>query len=95
MNIYRIWQEVNNDYDTYDSAVVVAKNEEDARNMAPDGDLWIEGNGWCHMKNGELLPNNTKWGDWCDPKDVQVELMGTTVLEDYPRGVILSSYNAG
>ena len=31
MNIYRLSQTVNNDYDTYDSAVVVASSEETAR----------------------------------------------------------------
>ena len=30
--LYKIWQEVNNDYDTYDSAVVCAESEEEARN---------------------------------------------------------------
>jgi len=37
MKIYRIWQEANNQYDTYDSAVVVAENEEAARRMHPSG----------------------------------------------------------
>jgi hypothetical protein len=31
MNIYKLSQTVNNDYDTYDSAVVVAESEEAAR----------------------------------------------------------------
>ena len=30
--LYKIWQEVNDDYDTYDSAVVCAESEEEARN---------------------------------------------------------------
>jgi hypothetical protein len=35
MNIYRLSQTVNNDYDTYDSAVVVAESEEAARETKP------------------------------------------------------------
>ena len=31
--LYKIWQEVNNDYDTYDSAVVCAESVEEARNI--------------------------------------------------------------
>ena len=33
MNLYRIWQEVNDGYDAYDSAIVCAKDEEEARNI--------------------------------------------------------------
>jgi hypothetical protein len=35
MNIYHISQSVNRGYDTYDSAVVTAESEEDARQMYP------------------------------------------------------------
>jgi len=38
MKLYKISQNVNNDYDTYDSAVVVAESEEDARKIQPGGD---------------------------------------------------------
>ena len=30
--LYKIWQKVNNGYDTYDSAVVCAESKEEARN---------------------------------------------------------------
>ena len=30
--LYKIWQEVSDDYDTYDSAVVCAESEDEARN---------------------------------------------------------------
>ncbi|HEX6827233.1 MAG TPA: hypothetical protein VF077_13020 [Nitrospiraceae bacterium] len=36
MNIYKIEQNVSDDYDTYDSAVVIAPDEESARAMRPD-----------------------------------------------------------
>ena len=30
--LYKIWQDKNNNYDTFDSAIVCAENEEEARN---------------------------------------------------------------
>lgn len=35
MNLYRISQEENINYETYDSAIVCAASEEDARNITP------------------------------------------------------------
>ena len=35
MKLFKIWQTENNGYDTYDSAVVAAKSEEDAVNINP------------------------------------------------------------
>ena len=43
MNIYLLSQDINNGYDTYDSMVVYANTEEEARNMHP-GYGW--GSGW-------------------------------------------------
>ena len=38
LNLYLIYQYLNNDYDTYDSAVVAAESDGDARNIHPSGD---------------------------------------------------------
>lgn len=35
MNLYIIRQTVNNEYDTYDSAVVAAESDDDARTILP------------------------------------------------------------
>ena len=37
MNIYKIWADDWLGYDTYDSAIVVAENEEAARHIHPGG----------------------------------------------------------
>lgn len=42
MNIYLISQTKNDDYDTFDSAVVIAETEKEARGMQPS----IGGCGW-------------------------------------------------
>jgi len=67
MKLYLLSQDVNNDYDTYDSCVVVAENEEDAVTMKPH-DMYklLE----CELNNA-----------WCEIKDVQVEYLGETNLE--------------
>ena len=36
MKIYEISQDENNAYDTYDSAIVCAENEEEAKKINPD-----------------------------------------------------------
>jgi hypothetical protein len=36
MNLYLLTQNVNNDYDTYDSCIVCAESEEDAKTITPN-----------------------------------------------------------
>jgi hypothetical protein len=44
MKLFKISQNVNNEYDTYDSAVVAAKSESDAASIVPDSysDSWCD-----------------------------------------------------
>ena len=48
MKLFLISQTENDDYDTYDSAVVCAQDEDEARNIQPGchqfGDKWSD---WC------------------------------------------------
>ncbi len=81
MNLYRISQNVNTGYDTYDSAVVVAANEDEARRMHP----------------AEGPPTFDYWDSstWVShPTDVKVELIGTAAPH-LGRCVVVSSFNAG
>jgi hypothetical protein len=48
MYVYKISQDVNDDYDTYDSAVVVAESEDAARRMHPSQDDWCSWE-WCDV----------------------------------------------
>ena len=84
MNLYVIRQNVNNDWDTYDSAVVIAQSEEEAKTIHPDGNRWIDGK-WT----GSFCA-----GTWCKPEQVRVELIGTS-SSDASGNVVLSSFNAG
>jgi hypothetical protein len=85
MNLYKISQDANSGYDTFDSAVVCAENEEIARNMDPAG------------SPDEDLPNLMDWHNhpgclWCESPDlVKVELIGSAAPK-LPQGVICASF---
>ena len=57
MNIYMIAQRVNDGWDTYDSAIVAAENEDVARFMHPDGDPepW-DFDSWCDPTDVTVTP---------------------------------------
>ena len=79
LKLYKITAEMRG-YDTYDSAVVVAKTEEQARNIHPSG------------YSTETFPDYPTWVR--DTNLVTVELIGyTTTLAD--GDVVCASFNAG
>lgn len=81
MKLWRISQTERDGYDTYDSAVVAAPDEEAARLTHPEGET-----GWKDGFRGYL---------WCPkPQDVKVELIGEAAPGVEP-GVICASFNAG
>lgn len=85
MNIYLVSQDENNNYDTYDSFVVIASSEEEARNLNPD-ERRFDRNEW----------KSYSFGGWASsPDKVTVELIGTALPSANETKVILASYNAG
>lgn len=87
MKLWFIHQDHNNGYDTYDSAVVAAETENDARHMDPYGDVW----------NDETKVYGDKsYGIscWAAPSYVNARLIGEAV-PGTERGVICASFNAG
>lgn len=79
MNLYRISQNTNNGYDTYDSAVVCADDERDARSIHPS----------AFAEFGDTFSS------WCSsPDEVTVRLVGVAA-EGIERGVVCASFNAG
>lgn len=83
MKLYKIWQSVNDVYDTFDSAVVCAKNKEEARKIHPYGDE-------REATNKEI----DGFGCWCKLDNVQVEYIGEA-KSGMKKGVVVASYNAG
>jgi len=61
MNLYLLTQDTNNDWDTFDSCVVVASSIEEARLITPDGSPFTD-----HWPSWALSPD-----------DVTVTLIGS------------------
>jgi|688.fasta_scaffold1373915_1 hypothetical protein len=84
MNLYKISQIVNNDWDTYDSAIVAAENEEEAKKINP-----------CQYAVEEWWVGAREYSSWCFKlEDVKVELIGVA-KEGIEKGVVIASFNAG
>lgn len=99
MKLWLISQSENNSYDSYDSAVVTAETEEEARVTNPGGEgatiyRWSDKHqSWMHP-NGE--PQGGLYGDraWTHPQYVSVEYLGDA-KDGTPPSVICASFNAG
>ncbi|RZK44556.1 MAG: hypothetical protein EOO61_03430 [Hymenobacter sp.] len=99
VNLYRISQNENNGWDTYDSAVVAAENEEAAKRVHPSeySEFFDEENKrWYSLSvNGDRYYGFAS-GDWARTVDeVKVELIGTAVEGIQPGQRIVTSFNAG
>ena len=81
MNLYLLEQDVNMDWDTYDSVIVCAESEEEAVKIHPNGDFFDTG--W-------------RWRDeWVEnPSLVKCQKIGVAD-ESVEKGVVLASFNAG
>lgn len=83
MKLFLIEQQINTDYDTYDSAVVCAPDEETARNMSPDSGDPVN---W---------KKDQSYSSWAyAPEQVKVTYLGEAV-EGSIQGVVVASFNAG
>lgn len=80
MKLYLLSQDDNNNYDTYDSIVVCAENEDDAKTITPHGTPFKENEAY------------TSWAR--SAPSISCKEIGTA-NEGEERGVILASFNAG
>lgn len=97
MNIYKVEQDWNNDYDTYDSFICVAENEQAARETHPSSFVTHHKEGkWygTYTKGGEYELDSHDWVKFEDIDRLKVALIGVA-NEDQNAGVILASFNAG
>ena len=84
MKLFKIYQNINRGYDTYDSAVVVADSAEEAQKIHPNG------------ASGDF----SMYDSWVARPDlVQLIYLGKVVGEPdddiYPGAIICASFNAG
>lgn len=90
LNLYLLTQGSRKGYDTYDSAVVAALDEDTARLTHPDSRKVWNRSGW-------RLPDCPHPGDtdnWPNPNKVRVAFIGPAD-KSVKAGVICASYNAG
>jgi hypothetical protein len=79
MNLYKLSQTENEDYDTYDSCIVAEVSKELAAMIHPDSRGWVK-------------RNYQVWAS--TPHNVHVDLIGIA-SPGTKSGVILASFNAG
>ena len=105
MKIYKLSQTLNegyDTYDTYDSAVVCAENEEEARKIHPSKYVTHHKDGkWygTHTQNPheEYETDNdgfTSWVPFERINEIKVEYIGEAD-KNIAKGIIVASYNAG
>lgn len=80
MNLYKISQSVNTEYNAYDSAVVVAPTIGDAA-LIPPAEYISRARGTEH--------------EWVSPENVKVEYIGIAAEHLKEGDVIVASFNAG
>lgn len=96
--LYLLTQDKNNSYDTYDSAVVCANSEEEAKQVHPseyysfhDGKLWFQvADGTERAEDPDC-----RSGGWASPQHVRVTLIGTATDDVEVGKVVCASFNAG
>ena len=98
MKLFKIWQDVNDDWDTFSDAIVCAENEEEARRISPGE--WKENNEYCTKeKHSDTLKERKKdvcysCDNWCTIENVKIEYIGEAKPE-LKKGVVCASFHAG
>lgn len=100
MNLYLLSQNVVDGYDTYDSCVVCAEDEKEARLIHPSSFVThYDDKNWfgTYTKGGEYITEGDYCRTWVAREDVdQIEVTFLGVAsEATKKGVILASFNAG
>lgn len=95
MNIYKLSQTINDNYDTFDSCVVIAENDKEAIKIHP--------NSWQNwdtrgQKSESRYPRYENFDIcvWAEIKNIKVELIGIADESlDTEIKVVCASFNAG
>ena len=93
LKLWKLSQDVNDDYETFDSAVVVARGHSAASMIHPVGDkVYWNGTDWLWADDNSDFGLNS----WANPVDVKVVLIGDANSGLLDEGdVVCASYNAG
>ena len=90
MKLWMISQNENDDYDTFDSAVVAAETEADARHMSP-ADIWMSPG---HIRSDAEREDNKRCYWTSNVDAVTVRLLGEAA-PGMEAEIICASFNAG
>jgi len=111
MKLYLLSQDVNDEWDTYDSCVVCAEDEDDARRVHPSSDvthnrdgIWYGTCSWSGCEDDEYENEDENeyayengYASWVP--FTKIADIKVTLLgeadESTPHGVVCSSFNAG
>ena len=101
MKLFKLSQDINCGYDTFNSVIVVAENEEKAKRIHPymgcfnvnyDED---KKEFWNKRKDGSVYLFEDNYGTWTnDLSKIKVQYLGEADMT-LKEGVILASFNAG
>ena len=104
-----MFQNINTDYDTYDTCVVCAENEDEAKKIHPasDFDCFDIPSDWWKYGTENNLSEKFDWMDLPDDKDfdaartwvininnIQIKYIGEADTS-VTKGVVCASFNAG
>jgi len=103
MKLYKLSQDLNNNYDTYDSCVVCAENEDEARMIHPsefvthyDDENWYGTYSGGDQKGKEYVTEDSfpTWVLRSQVNLIKVEYLGEADKK-LKKGVVCASFNAG
>lgn len=97
MKIYLLTQDLYCGYDTYDSMVVIADNEDEAREMHPNPKITHASDGcWIgtDYHDKEIKIKSGGWVGYDDLDKIKITCIGIA-NPDEQRRVIISSFHAG
>lgn len=86
MKLFKLSQDTNNDYDTYDSAVVVAADADSAREIHP---AKYKNEYWWDPEDPYISH------DWAPQADIKAEYIGEAADNLEAGTIVCASFNAG
>lgn len=95
LGLYLISQDVNEGYETFDSAVVCAASEDDARGIHPNAAADVDKTSKREWASEiDAIARGHAGYTWSSPDKVKVEYIGQAA-NGVERGIVCASFNAG
>jgi len=93
--LFRISQEKNSDYDSYDSAIVAAYTIEEAREMHPSEYTNETVSELTALVKANADDYHYGLSDWAEFKHIEVEYIGIADIHIIAGDILCNSFNAG